>query len=240
MSDLYFTQATLVLTDAERRPERGATRPYVVHQLVADLFGDYGERPYLYRSEERRGSSQDVLVLSSDRPAEVDGVPGRSFGSVRSLRTKRFGLTVPPGTRLDFEIRMNATKDVPSDGKRSKRRDVWEAVWDANRKTDLAPHDVYGQYMRRKLGEAARITSARVTSRGFVRARRNLQHTRPITFVATNLIGTLEVRDSDGLERIAAGGIGRSKAFGCGLLCLSSTGSVLPRRYPEAAKELYA
>lgn len=238
--DLFFSQATLVLTDRERRPPRGATRPYVIHQLVADLFGEYESRPYLFRATERRGSSQNVLTLSTRPPLKVDEVPGRTFGSVRSIRTKPFSLTVPEGTRLDYEIRINATKDIPREGKkRSKRTDVWDAVWGEDKETEKTPHQVYGAYIQRKLSEVAHLHSTRVTARGFVRARRNLKQRNAITFVAANLIGTMQVEDSVALMQIIRKGIGRSKAFGCGLLCLSRPGTVLPRSYPSAARELY-
>ena len=239
MSSLFFSRATTVLAENRDQADRGATRPYVVHQLVADLFGQYDERPFLYRPERSEGTSQPVLILSRQPPLEVDEVPGRTFGSVRSVKTKPFDLNVPGGTRLDFEIRLNATKDVRLDSGRTKRTDVWEAVWQANPDTSQTPVHVYQEYLARKLEGAAIVDAAHLTARGFVRARRNL-HQRAITFVAVNVIGSLTVEASDRLRGVMARGIGRSKAFGCGLLCLSRPGSVLPRRHPEEAKRLLA
>jgi CRISPR system Cascade subunit CasE len=239
MAQLFLSKVVLGFSRNDgAETGRGATRPYVVHQLVADLFGDYQERPYLFRVEDAAGSSQEVLILSSREPSPPIDVPARATGTVREVHSKPFTLTVPPGTPLDFEIRLNATKDLPRDGKRSRRVDVWEAVWRKDKDTALSPHEVYGAYLERKLGAGATLRSARLTARGMVRARRNLG-SRPITFVATNLVGTLEVRESARLIGTVASGIGRSKAFGCGMLCLSRPGTVLPRRHPEIASTLY-
>lgn len=232
---LFFSEVTLDLA-GNGRPERGATEPYVVHQLVADLFGDYEHRPYLFRAEEGR-DVRNTLLLSTRPPQDPADIPRRSFGRVRAVKTKPFAIEVPPGTNLDYEIRINATKDVPRDGQRSKRLDVWEAVWREDRDTDRTPADLYGEYLARKLEGVADIVSAHLTARGFVRVRRDLEHRRPIQFVAANLIGTLTVLDPAGLEHRVTAGIGRSKAFGCGLLCLSRPGTVLPRRYGGVATE---
>lgn len=215
--------------------ERGATEPYAIHQLIADLFGQYDQRPYLYRVHTPHGDGHKVLILSRQRPDDSESSPSRSFGSVSGVRTKAFQVDVPAGTPLDFEIRLNGTKDIPRDEGRSRRVDVWDAAWRENKDTDLTPHDVYREYLERRLSDAAEILDARVTGRGFVRAKRHLR-SRPITFVAANVIGTLRVTESNALNRIIGHGIGRSKAFGCGLLCLSRPGTVLQRRYPGLAE----
>lgn len=233
-SELFFSQATLALSGTEAGVPRGATRPYLVHQLVADAFGQYRRRPFLYRAEERDLPAQDVLLLSSRRPLPEEQHPERSFGRLHSIRTKPYSLDLPEGTQLDYEIRLNATKDVPRDGKRSRRTDVWEAVWQDEPATGLSPEQVYGAYLQRKLTGTADVLSAAVTERGFIRARKGLK-APTIGFVAANLIGSLRVLDPAGLQELIERGIGRSKAFGCGLLCLSRPGLVLPRRYPREA-----
>jgi CRISPR-associated protein Cas6/Cse3/CasE subtype I-E len=119
---------------------------------------------------------------------------------------------------------------------KKRRTDAWEAVWQADRKTLRTPHEVYGEYLQRKLEGAADVLSAHLTERGEVRARRG-DRRDAIRFVAANLIGSLRVRDPARFLEIVTLGIGRSKAFGCGLLCLSSPGTVLVRRYPGSTLE---
>ncbi len=232
--ELFFSQAMVAFNGTAGERIRGATKPYLLHQLLADLFGQFRKRPFLYRSEEREGPTQEVLLLSSRRPLPENEYPNRSFGRVHTVRTKPYSLDLPEGIQLDYEIRLNATKDIPNRKERSRRTDVWEAVWQNEPDTKLSPEQVYGAYLQRKLSGAAEILSTAVTERGFVRARKNLK-THTVGFVAVNLIGSLTVLDPAFLQELCKEGIGRSKAFGCGLLCLSRPGSVLPRRYARGA-----
>lgn len=230
--DLYFSRARVAFSKEGRAAARGATRSYLVHQAVCGLFGSFDERPYLYRSDECRDNVETVLVLSTEDPRRVSRPSGHLWFELEALETKRFPDALPQGARFDFELRLNATKDLPGrPGTRSKRVDVWEAVWRDNRETPVEPHDVYRSYLQRRLEGIAHIESARVTERGLVKVRRSLQAKAPITFVATNMIGTLTVLDPVQLRERIASGIGRSRSLGCGLLCLSRPGTVLARRH---------
>lgn len=216
--------------ELERGPAtRGFSPEYVVHQLVADLFDDRPDRGYLYRVVAEAPGEAVVLVLS-DRPPR-DAVPRRAWGGTRHVDSKPFTPALEPGTPLDFEIRLNATRVVTSPDGRKDRTDVWDAVFGVDRHDPRSPHVVYGEYLRRKLDGVAEICEARVVERGQVRPRRG-DRSRPIAFVAANLVGTLRVIDPAAFRETVMAGIGRSKAFGCGLLCLSRPGTVLARRYP--------
>ncbi len=240
-TDLYFSRATLGAATGmgadigAGAKARGATRRYLVHQAVCDLFGPFDERPYLYRSDSTGGAVETVLVLSNVEPGR-GALSSRVRGlQLQSLETKPFPALPPHGARLDFELRVNATKDVPvKPGSRSKRVDVWEAVWRADRETAEDPHSVYGSYLQQRLEGLAKLESVRVTERRMVKARRSLETKAPIMFVETNLIGTLTVLDAGRMRERIASGIGRSRSLGCGLLCLSRPGTVLTRRYTSA------
>jgi CRISPR system Cascade subunit CasE len=221
------------------KPARGWTADYLTHQLVADLFGERDVRGYLYRVTRERPGGVEALVLSESAPLTPERLPVRDWGAALDVQSKPFAPALQVGQALDFEIRLNATQVVtdPTSG-RKRRTDAWEAVWRADKATERTPHEVYGEYLQRRLEGATEVKSARVTERGEVRARRG-DRREAIRFVAVNLIGTLRVLDPARFMEIIAGGIGREKAFGCGLLCLSAPGTVLARRYPEAARELY-
>ncbi|CAN5750249.1 type I-E CRISPR-associated protein Cas6/Cse3/CasE [soil metagenome] len=240
------------------RPARGWTAEYITHQLVADLFGDRDDRCYLYRTTRERPGGVEVLVLSGAEPLPPHQLPVRDWGAALNVQSKPFAPALSAGQLLDFEIRVNATRVVtgpdrkPNGELKKRRHDVWELVWQADKENfEHTPHRTYSEWLAGQLEGAAELVSpggvrgevdgeplARVTERGEVRARRG-DRREAIRFVAANLIGTLRVLDPDRFLELVTRGIGREKAFGCGLLCLSRPGTVLPRAYPDAAKELY-
>jgi CRISPR system Cascade subunit CasE len=240
------------------KPARDWTAEYLTHQLVADLFGDREGRGYLYRVTRERPGGVEVLVLSDEPPLPAERLPVRDWGAVLDAQSKPFTPALAAGQLLDFEIRVNATRvvtgpDRKPDGKLKKRRhDVWELVWQADKENfENTPHRTYSEWLAGQFNGAAELVPqggidrpdngeslARLTERGEVRARRG-DRREAIRFVAANLIGTLRVLDPERFLKLVAQGIGREKAFGCGLLCLSRPGTLLARAYPGAAKELY-
>lgn len=213
--------------DLSLKVVRGFNATYVIHQLVADLFGERDDRGYLYRVLSRAPREAEVLILSDEEPDRRP--PVREWGGAVRVESRPYDFVPEAGQPLDYEIRLNATRVVTDEEGRKSRTDVWDAAWREDPETPLTPHDVYREYVERRLGETAGLHSARVVERGFEKAARAGR--RPIRFVSTNLIGTLEVTDPVGFLDVMANGIGRTKAFGQGLLCLSRPGTILPRRY---------
>jgi CRISPR system Cascade subunit CasE len=243
---LTLSAATLRIARGGGEAERRSTAPYLIHQAVADLFGERADRGYLYRVTADYPGGAEVLVLSHAPPLPVAELPSPEHRRAQRVRSKPFDPELTAGQRLDFEIRINATQvvtgpDLDRNGESKKhRRDAWEAVWQADKQTPRTPHEVYGEYLQRKLDGVAELLPdadaalARVTERGEVQARRSDRNDVP-RFVATNLIGTLRVQNPERFLETIGHGIGRAKAFGCGLLCISRPGTVLARRYPRGA-----
>ena len=182
-------------------------------------------------------------MLSHAPPLEPQELTSPEHRRALEVRSRAFDVDLSPRQLLDFEIRINATQVVTQSNGKKQRTYVWEAVWQANKETPRTPHEVYGEYLQRKLNGVAELLPdangalARVTERGEVQARRG-DHAKPIRFVATNLIGTLRVLDPERFLEVVGHGIGRAKAFGCGLLLISRPGTVLARRYPDRAAKL--
>jgi CRISPR system Cascade subunit CasE len=237
MTDLHLSRARISL---QRPPghERGATREYLVHQAIADLFGDRADRGYVWREFPGTASCADVLILSSGAPDESAGARMPVHRRIASIRSKPFRPELAQGQRLDFEIRVNATRVVTTsveedimsvgDGTRKARQDIWDAVFAAGASPETSMADVYAEWLRRKIDRGATVEEVAVTERRMVRVRR-AAGAAPVPIVVTNLTGTLVVEEPDTLIVRMAVGIGRARAFGCGLLCLARFGSH-PRR----------
>lgn len=209
--------------------DRRSTAAYLVHQAVADLFGDRADRGYLYRVLTVREPLQRVLVLSTEPPLPLSALRGPDHRRVLAVESKPYSPTLAPGQRLDYEVQLNAAC-IETKGGQKRRVDIWEALWQRDRQTPRTPAEVYGRYLAGKLAGAATVLAAHVTARGELEARR-AGRDDVARFIATNLIGTLEVHDPARLLALIATGVGRAKAFGCGLLCLSRPGSLLPRHH---------
>jgi CRISPR system Cascade subunit CasE len=217
---------------------RRATAPYLIHQAVADLFGDRGDRGYVYRELGTDDDVVTVLILSTDPPLPISELSSPSHRRVLSVESKPFVPELTPGQVVDYEIRVNATKIVwDRETNTKQRKDVWDAVWRADPSTPSSPHDLYGAWLSSKLTAVAEVLAARVTERGEVRARRGAGDTCA-RFIAANIIGSLRVVEPNGLLSSMVDGLGRARAFGCGLMCLSRPGSILPRRHPGEAEAI--
>jgi CRISPR-associated protein Cas6/Cse3/CasE subtype I-E len=205
---------------------RGYDEHYVTHQLVTDLIRDPKADRYLYRVLRARPGGVEVLVLGNGVLPAID-VPIRPYGAVVDVQAKPYAPVLKAGMELDFEVRLNATRSVDQ-----KRIEVWDAHLLQNPGSETSAERVYHEFLARKLAGAADIVETRLVARS-----RNLLQggtgRRPIAMATAEVAGGLVVRDPEALLAILAQGVGRSKAFGCGLLCLSKPGTVLHRRAVE-------
>jgi CRISPR system Cascade subunit CasE len=241
MSVLHLTRARFALG---RPPgnERGVTREYLLHQAVADLFGDRDGRGYIWRDVSTSPACADVLILSPGAPDDGASARMPPHRRAASLVTKPFQPELQVGQRLDFELRVNATRVITTPvgddlmatdhRPRKARADVWDAVFATGPAANVRMEAVYWEWLQRKLAGVADVGDLAVTERRFVRVRRSLA-SAPISFVAANLVGDLVIRDPGTLVTRMAEGVGRSRAFGCGLLCLARYGTRSRRGAPD-------
>lgn len=203
-------------------------RAYAAHQLLWRLFPEHqGARPFLFRQEMEEAAEGEApkglplfYVLSDREPQPVDGL--------LEVQCKPFSPVLEIGDRLAFRLRANPTVAKSVAGRRGQRADVLMAA----KYPFEAGSDRKSQACGEAMDAAAREwLEARAESWGFrlpvapeVGAYR--QHAlskekgRPIRFSSVDYEGLLEVTEPGRLIETLAQGVGRAKAFGCGLLLL--------------------
>lgn len=207
---------------------------YTGHQLLWRLFAEApgAERPFLFRQEMeesangKSGGLPRFYVLSSREPLSIEGF---------DIQCKPFAPRLEAGDRLAFRLRANPTVDKAAPkGQRSHRADV---LMDARKA--FSPGERTSQACVEAMDSAARDwLEKRGANLGFtlpvkpeIGAYRQLALPRkrpqsPIRYSSVDYEGLLDVTDPDRLLKSLAKGLGRSKAFGCGLMLL--------RRVPES------
>ncbi|UYG07594.1 type I-E CRISPR-associated protein Cas6/Cse3/CasE [Halomonas sp. M4R1S46] len=203
-------------------------RAYAAHQLLWRLFPEHqGARPFLFRQEmeepEDGGAPRGLplfYVLSDREPVPIPGL--------LEAQCKAFSPALEVGDRLAFRLRANPTVAKSVAGKRGQRADVlmaakypFEAGGDRKSQACIEAMDGAAHGW---LAERAESWGFRLPVEPEVGAYR--QHAlpkdkgRPIRFSSVDYEGLLEVTDPGRLTETLAQGVGRAKAFGCGLMLL--------------------
>ncbi|RTR06300.1 type I-E CRISPR-associated protein Cas6/Cse3/CasE [Halomonas nitroreducens] len=201
---------------------------YGAHQLLWRLFPEHqGPRPFLFRQEmdepEEGGAPRGLplfYVLSDREPVPIP----------RLLETqcKPFAPALEAGDKLAFRLRANPTVAKSVAGKRGQRADVLMAAkypFEVGKeRTSQACIEAMDEAARGWLAERAEFWGFHLPVKPEVGAYR--QHAlpkdrgHPIRFSSVDYEGLLEVTEPGRLIEMLAQGVGRAKAFGCGLMLL--------------------
>jgi len=208
---------------------------YGDHQFLWRFFPapEGHPRDFLFRRFEPQGGRRQALYYCvSDRPA-ITPHPAWQVAS------REYAPQVEQGDRLLFDLRVNPTQAHKRDGKscrddvvmHAKKQILAErglARWADIRPTDRPSlYELADRAVRGWLGDSGPDGFA--GRHGFcvmddlrVDAYRQLRIERgghqPIRLSTVDLAGTLTVTDAERFTRVLLGGVGRGKAFGCGLL----------------------
>ena len=191
---------------------------YSAHQMLWRLFPDApdAERDFLFREESGDGRPRFHLV-SRRIPQGVEGL--------FRVNTKPYHPQLRTGQRLRFSLRANpvVTQKSGEDGKR-QRHDV---IMAAKKKIGKKPFDTQVLIIE----NGAKWLEDRAPNHGFafdsseLRVNGYRQHrlSKPgksgdIRYSTLDYDGIMTVTDPDRLVTALFEGIGRAKAFGCGLL----------------------
>ena len=199
---------------------------YTSHQLIWQLFPKQPDkkRDYLFR-EERVGGGIGFYLLSSEPPS--------SEQTLFDVQTKPFNPVLSQGMQLGFRLMANPTisKKLNPDDKRSKRFDVMmhakkqlqqQGETDKNRIKQgmiaAAQNWLMGEKRQFDYGFRLNAVPDIVGSEQHQTIKKGVKGT--IQFTSVDYQGVLTVTDPDKFKATLYGGIGRSKAFGCGLMLI--------------------
>lgn len=195
---------------------------YGSHQLLWKLFSDDPSRKFLFREEQSMGGTlkgiPEYLVLSHTRPQDREGL--------FLMETKPFTPKLLVGQRLGFRLRANPT--VFSQG---KRHDVLMHAKKQLQQSGKSGKDEIAAAMEAAavnwLCEAKRAESLGITfdvppvvlahhkNQSYKASRR-----QKISYTSVDYEGVLTVVAPNHFMAAIENGVGKSRAFGCGLFLL--------------------
>lgn len=207
---------------------------YTLHALLAAAFGELAPRPFRLQEQRPGGQGRAVLYAYGSRSEEELKEHARSFADpgvfaalgVEGLRGKPMPERFPAGRRLGFEARVRPVRRRDRDGAAGVReRDVFLIACErAGEGVPVRRDEVYGAWLGEQLerGGARLAGPARLDAfrRSRVGRRDGERRLRAIEGPDAVLSGELEVTDPSAFAALLAGGVGRHRAFGFGMLLL--------------------
>lgn len=205
-------------------PEDGHARLLAAHRLVWSLMSDDPDRTrdFLWR-EEKPGA----FLILAPRPADANG-------GLFDVESKPWEPTLRVGDRLGFMLRANPTvarsvnaREPGKRGVRGKRHDVvMDALHDVTPGGRAAqrPNAVVAAGRQWLIQQGTRVgfepdaDTLRIDGYDTVRISRNSE--KPVEFGRLDFEGVMKVTNPAALLAAVVSGLGRARAFGCGLMLL--------------------
>lgn len=198
--------------------------PYREHQVLWQLFDSDPDarRDFLYRQRIENGRIK-YYVLSNRMPVDKAGIWLLDSPKLYAPR-------VIEGQRLYFSLRVNPVVTVSSPDGRKQRHDVvmhekksigFDKLPPSERPSlqHLVQSSCIQWLQTRAEPNGFKITVEQVTVDAYQQhASFTKQQKEPVRYSTVDFQGILTVTDADRFRQVLFKGIGKSKAFGCGLL----------------------
>jgi CRISPR system Cascade subunit CasE len=214
------TLSRVVVDPAHRAARKALSSPAVLHAIVMTAFGDAaGTGRPLWRLD--HGADRHTLyVVGPGRPdaAHLAEQLGTAAADIGSFSYERFlgGLAAEQEWR--FRLRANPTKALSQPNARSKRipllKEADQLAWLIRQGRERAGYEIPTNRLQ--------VPEVIIRNRGADEFRRQ---SATVTLGTVVYDGVLRVTDADALRAALISGIGRGKAYGCGLLTLAPISS---------------
>ncbi len=197
---------------------------YREHALVWQLFpGDDMPRDFLFRADIDQQGTPVYYVVSQREPISHEAL---------FVETRPYDPQLQAGELVRFDLRVNPTITVSKTG---KRHDVLMHAKRQAKEEGLAPEEIKERIEsigRQWLAERSiglrfivdpddlpdGLADSLIVSRYLQHRVRARKHKEELMFSSVDYSGMAEVTDPGALRKTLFEGVGRSKAFGCGLL----------------------
>ncbi len=209
---------------------------YALHAMLQAAFGEQAPQPFRYLDAE-----QGLLAYTRLNAAELaqhaaladpDVAAALGLGQTlhhAGLNARAFPSQWPIEHVLGFEVRV---RPIIREGKTGRERDAFLAAIEKSPGTELDRSEVYVQWLRELFERqgGAELVDATVTRYQQLAVTRktqkgtadNARQSRLVSGPDAVLAGQLRVTDPQAFSQLLAGGVGRHRAFGFGLLLLRS------------------
>jgi CRISPR system Cascade subunit CasE len=203
-----------------------AVTPGKRHDLVWTLFGDTAERDrdFVFRVDDHGGRPM-VMAYAPRQPDETQQ-------RLWDVQSRPFTPQLYPGDRIRFDLRLNPVKQR-NNTRIDEVYDVFSREREAAKAANAAMPDrlavareVGADWLNRRAGslgiDLARDTveATSYNTHPVFRPRKR----KPFTLSILDLKGEAVVRDPSALTRALASGIGRGRAYGCGMMLIARAG----------------
>lgn len=229
---MYFSRVTVAPQMLSRKEliELFAGNNYAEHQILWRLFDD-DKRHYLFRRESgdntpyaRVGNNHALPVyylVSQQAPQACRGL---------QVQSKPYRPVLTQGSELAFSLRANPIVSKKEPGKKNSVK--CDVVMDAKtqakaqsldklQRNVLIDEGVKSWLLKRTEDHGFAIDEQRLLWDGYYQHRFYKQHGgKPISVSSLDYNGILTVTDVDKFQRALFEGIGRAKAFGCGMMMI--------------------
>ena len=209
---------------------------YAIHALLHAAFGEQAPQPFRYLDAEQGLLAYTRLsaVELAQHAALVDPDVAAALGLGQTLHhaglsARTFPTQWAMGHVLGFEVRL---RPIIREGKTGRERDAFLAAIEKSGSSELDRSEVYVHWLRDLLArqggvELVDATVIRYQQLGVTRKSQksgldDARHSRLVSGPDAVLAGQLRVTDPQAFARLLAGGVGRHRAFGFGLLLLRS------------------
>ncbi len=224
---MYLSRVRFTRQGIRNQCRRGVTADlFREHQMIWSLFDNAPDqqRDFLYRREDKPGEPPFYYLLSARHPVEGN--------DSLTVETKLFAPQLQEGDHLQFQLRVNAvvTRKVDDHSKRRIRRDIIEAAIDEYRKSDprgeswpppsVIHHEATRNWLQ-KQGEkhGFQPSDCLVSNHQFHKLRKPGDANKR-QFTSLDIQGSLTIIEATTFLTMLQQGLGRSKAFGCGLMLI--------------------